>query len=210
MKKIVVLLAGAAIAFTSSAAQARHYSNTIACSGYRDGQCTSWNRLTRKQEARVGVGTMFGSNYSYYTDFKTLPQAVVTQYGLSPDNRYVSADGYIYVVDPHTYAVSKVIAPAAPALPGDRQYSNTIACSGYRHGECTSWNRLTAKQENKIKVGTVFGSDYTYYSDFKTLPQPIVTQYSLSPDYRYVSVDGYIYVVDPHTYAVTRVIVPSR
>ena len=38
------------------------------------------------------------------------------------------------------------------------------------------------------------------------LPQPVVTQYHLSPDERYVSTNGYIYVVDPSNYTVTRVI----
>ena len=36
-----------------------------------------------------------------------------------------------------------------------------------------------------------------------------IGQYHLSPDYKYVSADGYVYVVDPHTYAVTQVIAPS-
>ncbi|GAC1583824.1 MAG: hypothetical protein NVS3B5_18460 [Sphingomicrobium sp.] len=84
---------------------------TLACSGWRDGQCTAWNRLTKKQEAEVQVGTVFGPNYSYYSDYKTLPSGIVTQYSLSPDFRLVSADGYIYVVDPHSYAVTRVIAP---------------------------------------------------------------------------------------------------
>ncbi len=57
------------------------------------------------------VGTDFGPNYSYYSDYKTLPAAVVTQYNLSCDCRYVSADGNIYVVDPHSDAVTRVITP---------------------------------------------------------------------------------------------------
>ena len=112
MTKGLFILAGAAMTLTGVAAEARSYSNTIACSGWRNGQCVAWNRLTKKQEADVQVGTVFGPNYSYYSDFKTLPQAVVTQYSLSPDYRYVSADGYIYVVDPHTYVVTRVITPA--------------------------------------------------------------------------------------------------
>ena len=106
-----------------------------------------------------------------------------------------------------------VIAGAAVALSGTpvnaRHYSNTIACSGWRHGECVAWNRLTAKQAAEIKVGYVFGPNYTYYSDLSSIPQPIVTEYHLSPDYRYVSADGYVYVVDPHSYAVTQIITPK-
>jgi hypothetical protein len=81
------------------------------CSGWRNGQCVAWNRLTRKQAAEVAVGTVFGPNYSYYAPFNTIPQTVVTQYHLEPSYKYVTADGYTYVVDPHTYAVTQVIAP---------------------------------------------------------------------------------------------------
>lgn len=117
MTKALLLIAGAAVAFTVVPANARSYSNTIACSGWRDGQCVAWNRLTRKQEREVKVGTVFGPNYSYYSDFNTIPQPVVTQYNLAPTNRYVSADGYIYVVDPSTYAVTQVIqTPNGPAV----------------------------------------------------------------------------------------------
>ena len=39
-----------------------------------------------------------------------------------------------------------------------------------------------------------------------TLPRTYVQRYDLSPNYRYVYRDNYIYEVDPTTYAVTRVI----
>lgn len=96
---------------------------------------------------------------------------------------------------------------AAPA--GTREYSNTIACSGYRNGVCTSWNRLTTEQAAKITVGTVFGPNYAYYVPYSSIPQTIVTQYKLNPTYRYVTADGYTYVVDPNTYAVIQVIAPT-
>lgn len=115
MTKAILALAGAAVALSAMPADARTYSNTIACSGWRNGVCTSWNRLTVKQAKDVKVGTMFGADYPYYTDYSTIPQAVVTQYHLSPDYRYVSTDGYVYVVDPHTWAVTQVIqTPAGP------------------------------------------------------------------------------------------------
>lgn len=109
MTKAILALAGVAVALSSAAVDARHYSNTIACSGWRDGQCVAWNRLTRKQAADIKVGYEFGPNYTYYSDYSSLPQPVVTQYHLSPDSRYVAADGYVYVVDPHSYAVTQVI-----------------------------------------------------------------------------------------------------
>lgn len=96
---------------------------------------------------------------------------------------------------------------AAPA--GTREYSSVVACSGWRNGECTSWNRLTADQAAKVTVGTVFGPNYSYYTPYSTIPQPLVTQYHLLPTYRYVVADGYTYVVDPTTYAVTQVIAPT-
>lgn len=109
MTKAFLALAGAAVALTAMPAGARTYSNTIACSGWRNGQCTSWNRLTNKQAKEVKVGTMFGQDYPYYTDYSAIPQPVVTQYHLNPDYRYVTTDGYVYVVDPKTYGVTQVI-----------------------------------------------------------------------------------------------------
>ena len=111
MTKAILVLGAAAVAFAGGAVDARQYSNTIACSGWRGGQCVAWNRLTKEQEAEVKVGTVFGPKYTYYSPFSSIPQAIVTQYHLSPDYRYVSADGYVYVVDPHTYAVTQVITP---------------------------------------------------------------------------------------------------
>lgn len=99
-------------------------------------------------------------------------------------------------------------SPVAPPA-GSREYSSVIACSGYRNGECTSWNRLTAEQAAKITVGTVFGPNYAYYVPYSSIPQTLVTQYHLNPTYRYVTADGYTYVVDPTTYAVTQVIAPT-
>jgi len=117
MSKALLALAGAAVALSVAPANARTYSNTIACSGWRNGICTSWNRLTVKQAKEVKVGTMFGASYPYYSDFNTIPQAVVTQYNLKPDARYVTTNGYVYVVDPSTYAVTQVIqTPAGPAV----------------------------------------------------------------------------------------------
>ena len=112
MTKAFLALGAAAVALSALPANARQYSSVIACSGWRNGQCVAWNRLTKEQAAKVTVGTVFGPKYSYYVPFSSIPQTVVTQYHLSPTYRYVAADGYTYVVDPHTYAVTRVIAPA--------------------------------------------------------------------------------------------------
>lgn len=111
MTKAFLALGAAAVALTAVPATARQYSSVIACSGWRNGQCVAWNRLTKEQAAKITVGTVFGPNYTYYSPFSSIPQTVVTQYHLSPTYRYVTADGYTYVVDPHTYAVTQVIAP---------------------------------------------------------------------------------------------------
>jgi hypothetical protein len=111
MAKVLFALGAAAVALSAVPAGARQYSNTIACSGWRNGQCVAWNRLTKEQAHAITVGTVFGPNYTYYVPYSSIPQTVVTQYHLSPDYRYVTADGYTYVVDPHTYAVTRVIAP---------------------------------------------------------------------------------------------------
>src|SRR5690242_8171693 len=96
---------------------------------------------------------------------------------------------------------------AAPA--GTREYSNAIACSGWRNGVCVAWNRLTAEQAAKITVGTVFGPNYAYYVPYSSIPQTVVTQYHLSPTYRDVTADGCKSVVHPRTSAVVPVSRPT-
>lgn len=55
------------------------------------------------------------------------------------------------------------------------------------------------------RVGYSFGPSYTY-TEYSALPQPIVTRYHLRDSFRYVNDKGYIYVVNPRTYRVVRVI----
>jgi len=54
-------------------------------------------------------------------------------------------------------------------------------------------------------MGHVFGPNYGYTA-YNALPHPYVVRYHLNPDYRYVYNNGYIYVVDPRTYAITRIL----
>src|SRR4051812_10567884 len=96
--------------------------------------------------------------------------------------------------------------PAAPATA--KRYTNMTQCTKWRHGRCVAWHRLTRKQARRLaqyRVGYRFGPRYGY-SAYSALPQPIVTQYNLRPGYRYVYRDNYVYVVNPRTYAVERVI----
>ena len=74
-----------------------------------------------------------------------------------------------------------------------------VTCTKYVNGVCTQTHRV------KYKVGYVFGPNYAY-TPINDIPRTVVTQYSLGDNYRYVYSDGYVYVVDPTTYAVTKVI----
>jgi hypothetical protein len=54
-------------------------------------------------------------------------------------------------------------------------------------------------------MGYVFGPSYGYTS-YNALPPTYVRRYHLAPRYRYVYQNGYIYQVDPTTYAVMRIL----
>ena len=84
-KALLVGVAGATVAFTATPTLARHH--------HRDG---------------YRVGYAFGPSYSY-TDYGTLPQPVVTRYHLRNNFRYVNENGRVYVVNPQTYRVVRVI-----------------------------------------------------------------------------------------------------
>jgi hypothetical protein len=84
MKYALLAFAGAAIVFTAAPADARRGHETIR------------------------VGYTFGPRYAY-TDFGLLPQPVVRRYHLRHDFRYVYRDGFVYVVNPHTYRVVRVL-----------------------------------------------------------------------------------------------------
>ena len=103
MRKILLALSGAAVALAvTPAADAKTY----VCTKWKDGICVSTHRV--KGTAPYKVGYVFGPDYSY-TTYTTLPQPLVTYYHLDSNGRYVYSDGYVYVVDPTTYAVTRVI-----------------------------------------------------------------------------------------------------
>jgi len=112
MKYPLLALGAAAVALSATPADARrHYSNVVKCSKYRHGRCVAWHRLTRGAAMRAGyrVGYRFGPDFSY-ADVGALPQPVVTRYHLGPNFRYVNQNGYVYVVNPTTYRVVRVIS----------------------------------------------------------------------------------------------------
>lgn len=113
MMKSILGVGAVALALTALPAGARQYSSVIKCSGWRGNECVAWNRLTQEQARDINVGFVFPKNYTY-TEFSTLPQTIVTQNQLDPHARYVATDGYVYVIDPNSYAVTKVITIPNP------------------------------------------------------------------------------------------------
>lgn len=110
MMKMMLALGAAAVAMSAVPAGAKTYTNASRCTKYRAGHCVTWKRMTVKQARRAGynVGYRFGPSYSY-TDYSSLPQPVVTRYHLNNNFRYVNRDGSIYVVNPQTYRVVRVL-----------------------------------------------------------------------------------------------------
>ena len=111
MVKAFLAIGTAAVALTAMPASAeRHYTNITQCVRYHHGRCIAWKRLTRREARRAGyaVGYRFGPTYSY-VDIGALPQPIVTRYHLGPTFRYVNQNGFVYVVNPNTYRVVRVI-----------------------------------------------------------------------------------------------------
>ena len=107
MIKIMLAAGVAAVALTATPSEARkHYTNITTCAKWRHGQCVKWKRLTRRQAYRMG--DVFGTRYGY-TSYNALPRTYVTRYHLAPRYRYVYQNGYIYQVDPTTYAVMRIL-----------------------------------------------------------------------------------------------------
>jgi hypothetical protein len=109
-KTLLLAAAGLSVALTAAPADAKRYTNHVVCKKYRNGRCVDWHRMTVAQARRAGyrVGYAFGPNYAY-TDYSALPQPIVTRYHLRNNWRYVNQDGYVYVVNPRTYRVVRVI-----------------------------------------------------------------------------------------------------
>ena len=105
MKNSLLALTGAAVALTTAGAVAGPPVTGEVCTKYKNGECVSTHKV---RGSPYKVGYVFGPTYSY-TTLSDLPQTVVVQQHLNPDVRYVYRDGYLYVVDPKSYAVTQVI-----------------------------------------------------------------------------------------------------
>lgn len=111
MFKTFLALGTAAVAVTAVPADARHYSNRLICTKWRHGHCVASQRLTRREARRAAqyrVGYRFGPTYSY-SELSGLPSPFVSRYHLRDNFRYVNRDGYVYVVNPNTYRVVRVL-----------------------------------------------------------------------------------------------------
>ena len=111
MTKTFLAIGAAAVALSAVPAGARNYSDVTKCAKWRNDRCVQWNVLTRGQarrDAEYRVGYNFGPSYSY-VETGSLPNPIVTRYHLGPNFRYVDDNGYVYVVNPHTYRVVRVI-----------------------------------------------------------------------------------------------------
>lgn len=118
MKRLLLSAAGIAVALTAMPAEARHhgrhYASNVVCTQWRHGTCVKTHRVSHNamRHARYRNGYVFGPRYSY-TSYDRLPRSYVSRYDLNRDYRYVYRDNYIYVVDPKTYAVQRIISALA-------------------------------------------------------------------------------------------------
>ena len=107
MMKLFLALGAAAVALSAAPADAKPHKAT--CTKWRHGHCVVWvKRGHMNRHAMWRNGYVFGPRYGY-TSYRVLPRTYVSRYDLSPDYRYVYRDNYIYVVNPRTYAVERII-----------------------------------------------------------------------------------------------------
>jgi hypothetical protein len=108
--KMLLALAGAAVVMSAAPAEARHHARHAAmvCAKYRHHHCVAYRTASMRHLARYRTGYVFGPRYGY-TAYDALPHTYVTRYHLSPNYRYVYSGNTIYVVDPTSYAITRII-----------------------------------------------------------------------------------------------------
>lgn len=114
MKPLAGLMtAAAAIALAAVPAAAKTKDpSQLGCTQVQNGQCTGWAELTSRQAMAVRMNDVFGPNYPYYLKVTDLPEDTAREYDLDTRSRYIAtSDGYIFVIDPNGYQVTRVIAP---------------------------------------------------------------------------------------------------
>lgn len=109
MTKTILALGAAALALSAMPAQARHERT---CAHWRHGHCVRWMNhgyyRSTAMHSRYRVGYVFGPNYDY-TAYSAIPRTYVDRYHLVPDGRYVYTNNTVYVVDPATYAITRIL-----------------------------------------------------------------------------------------------------
>jgi hypothetical protein len=106
MKILISLAAVSVLALSAAPAAAQHRGDNRHWNNDKDNHRGHQSNQSHRQ--RWSSGYRFGPSYSY-TSYNSLPPTYVSQYHLSRRYRYVYNDGYIYQVDPTTYAVTRVI-----------------------------------------------------------------------------------------------------
>ena len=105
MMKTLLALGAAAVTVSAVPADARH-AHMYRCTAYRHHHCVSHAAMVRHHAYRVGY--VFGPHYGY-TAYTAVPRTYRVRYHLNPDDRYVYSNGYVYVVDPTTYAITRIL-----------------------------------------------------------------------------------------------------
>lgn len=111
-------------------------------------------------------------------------------------------------------AAAAVGLTAAPATAHEGHHRGwerhqAMGCAKWKHGRCLRRGHAYAygeqRRDGDYRVGYRFGPSYAY-TPYDQIPQPYVTRYSLNRDGRYVYRDNRVYVVNPRTYAVERIL----
>ena len=106
-------------------------------------------------------------------------------------------------------AATVIAFAAAPAAA--KNDPTKLGCTQVQNDQCVTWAEMTPKQARAVRMNDVFGPNYPYYLKVTDLPEDIVREYDLDVRSRYIATSsGYLFVIDPEGYEVTRVIEPER
>jgi hypothetical protein len=104
MKKALLAFSAAAVALTIAAPAEARRTGPMTCAQWHHHHCMAW----RPRAGAWNVGYVFGPNYGY-SAYNTIPRVYAHRYNLDPNYRYVHRGNRLYVVDPGSYAVTRVI-----------------------------------------------------------------------------------------------------
>lgn len=107
MTKLLLAIGASSLAVASLPADAQDH--PYHCERYRHGSCIAPapHEVTESARAR-GVGYRFGPSY-HYVSIAGLPPSIVRKYHLDAGDRFVTENGYLYVVSPRSYRVVRAI-----------------------------------------------------------------------------------------------------